>query len=67
MTAGDGRLLAVDATRGVLLGQSKPRMDDGRYTFPSVLPTPVVTDGRVVAGAPDGSVFALDARDPAQW
>ncbi|MFF0062831.1 PQQ-binding-like beta-propeller repeat protein [Streptomyces sp. NPDC005279] len=67
VTAGDGRLLAVDATRGVLLGQSKPRMDDGRYTFPSVLPTPVVTDGRVVAGAPDGSVFALDARDPAQW
>ncbi|MEU9013770.1 serine/threonine-protein kinase [Streptomyces sp. NPDC048479] len=67
VTAGDGRLLAVDATRGMLLGQSKPRMDDGRYTFASVLPTPVVTDGRVVAGAPDGSVFALDARDPAKW
>ncbi|MFD9225702.1 PQQ-binding-like beta-propeller repeat protein [Streptomyces sp. NPDC060064] len=67
VTAQDGRLLAVDATRGMLLGQSKPRMDDGRYTFASVLPTPVATDGRVVAGAPDGSVFALDARDPAKW
>lgn len=67
VTAQDGRLLAVDATRGMLLGQSRPRMDDGRYTFASVLPTPVATDGRVVAGAPDGSVFALDARDPAKW
>ncbi|MGW3626602.1 protein kinase domain-containing protein [Streptomyces sp. NPDC000880] len=67
VTAGDGRLLAVDAVRGVLIGQTRPRMDDGRYTFASVLPAPVATDGKVFGTAPDGSVFALDARDPAKW
>jgi outer membrane protein assembly factor BamB len=67
VTAQDGRLLAVDATRGVLLGQTEPRMDDGRYTFASVLPAPVAESGKVFGTAPDGSVFALDARDPAAW
>lgn len=67
VSAGDGRLLAVDAARGTLIGQTRPRMDDGRYTFASVLPAPVTADGRVFATAPDGSVFALDARDPAAW
>lgn len=67
VSAGDGRLLAVDAVRGALLGQTKPRMDDGRYTFASVLPAPVTAGGRVFATAPDGSVFALDAKDPARW
>lgn len=67
VTAGDGRLLAVDAVRGVLIGQTKPRMDDGRYTFASVLPAPVTAGDRVFGTAPDGSVFALDARDPAKW
>ncbi len=67
VTAGDGRLLAVDAARGVLTGQTKPRMDDGRYTFASLLPAPVTAGDRVFATAPDGSVFAQDARDPADW
>ncbi|MFI9588607.1 PQQ-binding-like beta-propeller repeat protein [Streptomyces sp. NPDC052236] len=67
VTVGDGRLLAVDAARGVLLGQTEPRMDDGRYTFASALPAPVAVDGRVFGTAPDGSVFALDARDPGAW
>jgi outer membrane protein assembly factor BamB len=67
VSAGDGRLLAVDAVRGVLTGQTEPRMDDGRYTFASVLPAPVADDGKVFGTAPDGSVFALDARDPARW
>ncbi|MBT2394299.1 PQQ-binding-like beta-propeller repeat protein [Streptomyces sp. ISL-1] len=67
VTAGDGRLLAVDAVRGVLVGQTEPRMDDGRYTFASVLPAPVAAGDKVFGSAPDGSVFALDARDPAKW
>ncbi|WP_405806949.1 PQQ-binding-like beta-propeller repeat protein [Streptomyces sp. NBC_00210] len=67
VTAGDGRLLAVDALRGVLVGQTKPRMDDGRYTFASMLPTPLATGGEVYGTAPDGSVFALNAEDPARW
>jgi outer membrane protein assembly factor BamB len=67
VTAGDGRLLAVDAVRGVLIGQTKPRMDDGRYTFASVLPAPVTAGDKLFGTAPDGSVFALDARDPTKW
>ncbi|MEU3186362.1 serine/threonine-protein kinase [Streptomyces sp. NPDC006923] len=67
LSAGDGRLLAVDAEHGVLLGQTKPRMDDGRYTFTGSLPAPVTAPGRVFATAPDGSVFAVDSRDPARW
>ncbi|MFI2352859.1 PQQ-binding-like beta-propeller repeat protein [Streptomyces sp. NPDC019443] len=67
VTAGDGRLLAVDAVRGVLIGQTEPRMDDGRYTFASVLPAPVAAGDKVFGTAPDGSAFALDARDPAKW
>ncbi|MGA5100580.1 protein kinase domain-containing protein [Streptomyces lavendulocolor] len=67
LTAADGRLLAVDAGRGVLLGMTKPRMDGGRYTFAPLLPAPAVVDGRVFATAPDGSVFAVDAGDPAAW
>ncbi|MEV6652603.1 serine/threonine-protein kinase [Streptomyces sp. NPDC051219] len=67
LTAADGRLLGVDARTGALLGQTKPRMDGGRYTFTPTLPAPVAVGGRVFAGAPDGSVFAVDARDPAGW
>jgi hypothetical protein len=42
-------------------------MDDGRYTFASVLPAPLTADSRVCATAPDGSVFAVDAECPARW
>ncbi|MFG2983360.1 PQQ-binding-like beta-propeller repeat protein [Streptomyces sp. NPDC048258] len=67
LTAQDGRLLAVDAGAGRLLGQTKPRMGTGQDTFSATLPAPVVADGRVYASAPDGSVFAVDAANPAGW
>ncbi|MFF8291217.1 PQQ-binding-like beta-propeller repeat protein [Streptomyces sp. NPDC016309] len=67
LTAADGRLLAVDAERGVLLGVTKPRMDGGRYTFAALLAAPAIADGKVLATAPDGSVFAVAAEDPARW
>lgn len=67
VTAGDGRLLAVDAVRGVLTGQTKPRMDDGRYTYASLLPAPLAVGGKVYGTAPDGSVFALNGKDPGNW
>ncbi|MFF3326539.1 serine/threonine-protein kinase [Streptomyces sp. NPDC002889] len=67
VSAGDGRLLAVDAVGGRLVGQTDPRMDGGRYTFASTLPAPVVAGGQVVATAPDGSVFAVGAGEPARW
>ncbi|MFJ5227644.1 protein kinase [Streptomyces sp. NPDC088400] len=67
LSAGDGRLLAVDAERGRLVGQTKTRMNDGRYTFSGTLPAPVTAPGKVFATAPDGSVFAATARDPASW
>ncbi|MFE2500226.1 PQQ-binding-like beta-propeller repeat protein [Streptomyces scopuliridis] len=67
LSAGDGRLLAVDAERGVLLGQTKPRMDDGPHTLVPTLPAPVTEPGAVFATAPDGSVFAVDSRQPDRW
>ncbi|WP_129767924.1 serine/threonine-protein kinase [Streptomyces sp. L-9-10] len=67
LSAGDGRLLAVDAERGVLLGQTKPRMDDGPRTLVPTLPAPVTEPGAVFATAPDGSVFAVDSRRPDRW
>lgn len=67
LSASDGRLLAVDAGAGRLLGQTKPRMGSGKDTFAASLPAPVVGDGRVYASAPDGSVFAVAAGDPAGW
>ncbi|MFE3743227.1 protein kinase [Streptomyces sp. NPDC059134] len=74
LSAGDGRLLAVDAGRGVLLGQTKPRMADGPDTLVPTLPAPVTAPGAgegsgatVFGSAPDGSVFAVSGRDPASW
>lgn len=67
VSAGDGRLLAVDVARGTLTGQTRPRMDDGRFTYAAMLPAPVTAPGTVFATAPDGSVFAVDAKDPARW
>ncbi|MYR65356.1 MULTISPECIES: PQQ-binding-like beta-propeller repeat protein [unclassified Streptomyces] len=66
-SAADGRLLAVDTARGTLLGQTRPRLRDGRLGHASSLPAPVVVGGSVVGTAPDGSVFAVDADDPARW
>ncbi|MEU6057213.1 serine/threonine-protein kinase [Streptomyces sp. NPDC047097] len=67
LTASDGRLLAVDAGRGVLLGATGARMDGGRGTFNALLPAPATGPGAVYATAPDGSVFAQSDQDPARW
>ncbi|GGY51660.1 serine/threonine-protein kinase [Streptomyces djakartensis] len=67
VTAPDGRLLAADARRGKLVGQTPPRLSERSDTVPAALPAPVLVDGRVYAGAPDGTVFAVDGRDPSAW
>ncbi|MFI5829810.1 PQQ-binding-like beta-propeller repeat protein [Streptomyces sp. NPDC051578] len=67
LTAPDGRLLAVEASGGRLLGQTKPRMAGDQGAFAASLTAPVVADGTVYASAPDGSVFAVDAANPAGW
>ncbi|AZK95749.1 protein kinase domain-containing protein [Streptomyces tsukubensis] len=65
--AGDGRLLAVHADRGRLLGQTDPRMDGGARTYTSFLPAPVAAGDRVFGTAPDGSVYAMASSDPARF
>ncbi|MFE7355548.1 serine/threonine-protein kinase [Streptomyces sp. NPDC057543] len=66
-SAADGRLLAVDTERGTLLGQTGPRLRDGKLTYASTLPAPVAAGRAVFGTAPDGSVFAVDGQDPAHW
>ncbi|MFI9629961.1 serine/threonine-protein kinase [Streptomyces sp. NPDC052042] len=66
-SAADGRLLAVDAERGKLLGQTGPRLRNGTLTYASELPAPVAVGRTVFGTAPDGSVFAVDGEDPARW
>ncbi|MFF9806206.1 PQQ-binding-like beta-propeller repeat protein [Streptomyces coeruleorubidus] len=67
VTVPDGRLLAVDARRGKLVGQTSPRLGDRSDRVPAALPEPVLVDDRVYAGAPDGTVFAVNGRDPSGW
>ncbi|MET9764692.1 serine/threonine-protein kinase [Streptomyces sp. NPDC006372] len=67
VTAPDGRLLAADARRGKLVGQTPTRLSDQSDRVPASLPTPVLVDDHVYAGAPDGTVFAVDGRDPSAW
>ncbi|MEU6927546.1 PQQ-binding-like beta-propeller repeat protein [Streptomyces sp. NPDC046374] len=67
LSSSDGRLLAVDAVRGTLLGTTAPRLRNGRLTYAPSVPAPVPAGGRVFGTAPDGSVFAVDARDPGAW
>ncbi|MCC9687471.1 protein kinase domain-containing protein [Streptomyces sp. MNU103] len=66
LSAPDGRLLAVDARSGRLVGQTPPRLGAGDRVVAS-LPAPVLAHNRVYASAPDGTVFAVDAGDPAAW
>lgn len=66
LTGMDGRLLAVDPSAGRLAGQTKARMGTG-LAHTVTVPAPVVADGRVFGSAPDGSVFAVDAANPAGW
>lgn len=67
LSSSDGRLLAVDTARGALLGQTAPRLRDGRLSYAPSVPAPVTAGGRVFGTAPDGSVFAVDAKDPGAW
>jgi len=67
VTAADGRLLAVDARKGTLLGQTRPRLGRNSGQVVAALPKPVLADGHVYAAAPDGTVFAVDANDPSDW
>ncbi|GHF63443.1 serine/threonine protein kinase [Streptomyces mashuensis] len=66
-SAADGRLLAVDTARGTLLGQTSPRLARAGSGYLELLPAPVVADGRVFGAAPDGTVFAVSAGNPAGW
>ncbi|WP_326766252.1 serine/threonine-protein kinase [Streptomyces sp. NBC_01591] len=66
-SAADGRLMAVDTEHGKLLGQTSPRLRNGRLTYSSALPAPVAAGRTVFGTAPDGSVFAVDGQDPARW
>ncbi|MFF4763901.1 serine/threonine-protein kinase [Streptomyces sp. NPDC001292] len=65
--AGDGRLLAVGARSGRIVGQTRPRLGAHTDRVAAELPVPVIVKGRVYAGAPDGTVFAVDGHDPASW
>ncbi|MEU9866115.1 serine/threonine-protein kinase [Streptomyces sp. NPDC047971] len=67
LSASDGRLIAVDTVRGALVGQTRPRLGDGRLGYATTVPAPVVAGEKVFGSAPDGSVFAVDGRDPAGW
>ncbi|MEU0725618.1 serine/threonine-protein kinase [Streptomyces sp. NPDC006140] len=67
ITAPDGRLLAADARRGTLAGQTSPRLRTQSDRVPGALPEPLLVGDRIYATAPDGSVFAVDARDPGGW
>ncbi|MEH6378811.1 serine/threonine-protein kinase [Streptomyces sp. KLMMK] len=66
-SAADGRLLAVGTAKGTLLGQTSPRLTRAGRGYLDLLPAPVAADGRVFGAAPDGTVFAVSARDPAGW
>ncbi|MEU3414966.1 PQQ-binding-like beta-propeller repeat protein [Streptomyces sp. NPDC006658] len=67
LTAGDGRLLAVDAGKGRLVGQTPARLGADSARVMSTPPAPVPVGARVCATAPDGTVFAVDGRAPGAW
>ncbi|MFD0445624.1 PQQ-binding-like beta-propeller repeat protein [Streptomyces indonesiensis] len=65
---GRGRpLLAVDARRGEVIGETRSRGGAAGQGFLDLMPAPVVADGKVFATAPDGTLFAVDGRNPAGW
>jgi outer membrane protein assembly factor BamB len=66
-TAADGRLLAFDADKGGLIGQTRPRLGTSAEHVAAALPEPLLLNGHVYASAPDGTVFAVDAQDPSSW
>lgn len=66
-SAADGQLITVDTAKGTLIGRTKPRLLSGKLSYMSTLPAPATGPGRVYAGAPDGSVFAVDSANPDTW
>ncbi|MGW5235460.1 serine/threonine-protein kinase [Streptomyces nodosus] len=66
-TAADGRLIAVDARTGRMLGQTQPRLGANSGDVTATVPAPVVAGTHVYGTAPDGTVFAVDGSDPAAW
>ncbi len=66
-TAADGRLFALDADNGKLIGQTPPRLGTNADRVAAALPEPVIVDGHVYAAAPDGTVFGVDGRNPSDW
>lgn len=66
-TAADGRLLAVDARKGTLVGQTPTRLGTDSDRVTASLPAPVLINSRIYASAPDGTVFGVDSRDPSAW
>ncbi|MFE0673330.1 serine/threonine-protein kinase [Streptomyces sp. NPDC058867] len=67
VTAADGRILAVDVQEGLLVGQTPPRLSAKADWIATEVPAPVLAEGFVYGGAPNGSVFAADTRDPSRW
>ncbi|MDX2292481.1 MULTISPECIES: serine/threonine-protein kinase [Streptomyces] len=67
LSAADGRLFAVDTARGAVVGQTRPRLRNGRLGYATQVPAPLVSGDRVFGTAPDGSVFAVDARVAESW
>ncbi|MFJ9381412.1 PQQ-binding-like beta-propeller repeat protein [Streptomyces sp. NPDC101455] len=67
VTSGDGRLLAVDARAGRLVGQTPARLDSNSDRVSAALPEPVVANDHVYAAAPDGTVFAVNSLAPGAW
>ena len=67
VSAADGRLLAVDARKGILEGQTPARLGKNQDQVMATTPAPVLANGHIYATAPDGTVFAVDARNPAAW
>ncbi|MFF3584204.1 protein kinase domain-containing protein [Streptomyces mirabilis] len=66
-TAADGRLLAVDAVRGKLVGQTRTRLGSESDRVAAGLQQPMIADGHVYTSAPDGTVFGVAGDDPAAW
>ncbi|MBN0048125.1 PQQ-binding-like beta-propeller repeat protein [Streptomyces actuosus] len=67
VSAADGRLLAFAARSGELVGQTRARLGADADRVPAVLPEPLMVGTHVFASAPDGTVFAVDGRNPSDW
>ncbi|NBM20690.1 PQQ-binding-like beta-propeller repeat protein, partial [Streptomyces sp. GC420] len=67
--AADGRLIAVDTERATITGQTEPRLGGAKAAggVVSSVPAPLLAGDAVIGAAPDGSVFAVSAEDPAGW